>query len=198
MPVNGDSLSKIWTLGDAVQRALTRLKISKPTENYIPKFIKEINIAQQVLAKKAKEDPAVKSLYEQPAIITFNSGECTYSSIEATKPLILEFVCLNYYGDGRLLGTISPLSSGEYPTNADNEFYTNGFVITVRGRRLRLFTGTAVNVSLYTFEFVYIREVNELINEADNLDIPDIYFEDLVKALEQIFIPQETIPETKK
>lgn len=192
---NGDSLSKIYTLEKATNRALSRLGISDPegTEagNLIYKLIQEINVKHQTIAKTIRdEDEKVKSLYEQTASLTFTGGECTFTGIEVGNPLIVEPLRLNAYRGNEFCGEVPFLPPSAFSNLSGFPFYDNSLIHTTSGRRILLYAGKNLDVTVYNFKLVYTREVNTLVLRGDYLDIPNTSFDDLVNELILLFQPK--------
>lgn len=192
---NGDTISKLYTLEQAVNRALSRLDIKDPEGNIIYKVIQEINVKQKEIAKSYREkDENVKSQYEQAASLTFTGGECTWNQVEIANPLVVEPLRVDVYKAGLRVGEVPYLNPSAFSNLPGNTFYDNALICTFRGRSVNLFAGPNLDATQFTFKFIYTREVNTLLLKTDYLDLPNSAFDDLVKEIELLLQtePKET------
>lgn len=196
MPVSGNSIQKIVTVNDIIERVLSRMGISAPDAvegNIKAKILNEINSQQKnIFIKLLAEDENAKAQYNTPATFSFVSGEQTFETIETTNPLIYEVQRLEAIeGSSRVYGTVPYIDPVGFRNLNALVYFDNSILYTVETRRIKIFTGQNFNSTGFIYKLYYIREVNTLALLNDYVDLPSTKYDELVNNIVNVIQPQQ-------
>jgi len=195
--MNGTPLSRIYTLDDIVNRVLSRMEVNIPDVNLKPKIVAEINAQSKIIAEKLiASNPDIESLYYQSATIDFTGGERTFTEIESVNPFIAKIIeLIATDGSGNNYGTVPYIEPETFKNISNSVYFDNGIYYTTESRRIKIYVGSEMTSTGFTYRLTYLREVNTLSASTDYMDLPSSKFDELVLAVLESFRPKKTTTE---